>query len=208
MPFCPIFPRYFARPEWASLSFAFLLNLPPLWRTARPRSGRSVRGPVIICLLFHLPTFIARGPSGTASHGLSAQLSPVMARVPSRPAYCLPLCSICPRFGARLERACLSMPCCSLKSAARAGQLIICAVRAGQFVICPYACFAALPHLSEKHSMGGGGGGGTPYYSMKGCSFSRTKGNGYGGLLLALHKSTPAKCACVANILNASVNGV
>ena len=90
------------------LIIACLRNLPPLWRADRPRSGRSVGGPVIICLLFHLPTFMARGPS--------------------RPAYRLPFCSICPRFGAWLERACLSMPCCSLKSAARAGQLIICPV--------------------------------------------------------------------------------
>ena len=86
----------------------------PLWRAASPRSERSVGSPVIICLLFLLPTFMARGPSGTAFHCLSAQFSPVMARGPSRPAYRLPFCSICPRFGARLERASLSMPCCSL----------------------------------------------------------------------------------------------
>ena len=31
-----------------------LRNLPPLWHAAPPRSERSVGGPVIICLLFHL----------------------------------------------------------------------------------------------------------------------------------------------------------
>ena len=35
---CP--PLYGARPERASLSFAFLLYLPPLWYAARPRSER------------------------------------------------------------------------------------------------------------------------------------------------------------------------
>ena len=72
----------FVRPERASLSFAFLLSLPPLWRAARPRSESSVGDPVIICLLFHLPTFMARGPSGPAYYCLSAQFAPVMARGP------------------------------------------------------------------------------------------------------------------------------
>ena len=72
------------------LIIAFLCNLPPLWRAARPGSERSVGSPVIICLLFHLPTFMARGPSGPAFHCLSAQFSP--------------------RYGARPERASLSLP--------------------------------------------------------------------------------------------------
>ena len=121
LPFCPIFPPLwraaragqliiaFLRnfpPLWRAaeaglLIIAFLCNFPPLWRAARPRSGRSVGGPGIICPLFHLPTFMARGPSRPAFNCLSAQFSPVMARGPSRPAYRLPFCSICPRFGAR-----------------------------------------------------------------------------------------------------------
>ena len=66
----------FVRPERASLSFAVLLYLPLLWRAARPLSESSVGDPGIICLLFHLPTFMARGP---AYHCLSAQFAPVMA---------------------------------------------------------------------------------------------------------------------------------
>ena len=55
-----------------------LCNLLPLWRAARPRSERSVGGPVIIRLLFLLPTFLfAGGPSG--------------------PSLSLPFCAICPR---------------------------------------------------------------------------------------------------------------
>ena len=34
LPFCSICPGYDARPERASLSFACLLSLPPLWRAA------------------------------------------------------------------------------------------------------------------------------------------------------------------------------
>ena len=45
----------------------------PLWRAARPRSESSVGHPVIICLLFHLPTFMARSPSGPAYHFLVAR---------------------------------------------------------------------------------------------------------------------------------------
>ena len=134
LPFCPIFPRFGAR---ASLSLPFLLNLPPLWRAALPRSERSVNGPVIICLLFHLPIFmalgssgpafhclsaqfspvVARGLSGPAYHCLSAQLPPVMARNPSserafrrRPSYHLPLVSFAHLYGARPERASFSLP--------------------------------------------------------------------------------------------------
>ena len=101
LPFCPIFTPLWRAARAGQLIIAFLRNLPPLWRAARPRSGRSVGGPGIICLLFHLPTFMARGPSRPAFNCLSAQFSPVMARGPSRPAYRLPFCSICPRFGAR-----------------------------------------------------------------------------------------------------------
>ena len=67
----------FARPKRARLSFAFLLYLPPLWRAARPQSECSVGSPVIICLLFRLPTLLARGPSGPAHHCLSALFAPV-----------------------------------------------------------------------------------------------------------------------------------
>ena len=69
------------------LIIAFLCNLPRLLRAARPRSERSVGSPVIICLLFHLPTFMASGPSGPAFHCLSAQVSLVMACGPSGPAF-------------------------------------------------------------------------------------------------------------------------
>ena len=107
-------PTFMARSPSGPAFIAFLPNFPPLWHATGPRGGRSVGGPVIICLLFHLPTFMASGPSGPAFNCLSAQFSPVMARGPSRPADRLPFCSICPRFGARLERASLSMPCFSL----------------------------------------------------------------------------------------------
>ena len=125
----------FVRPERACLSFAGLLYLPPLWRAARPRSERSVGDPVIICLLFHLPTFMARGPSGPAFHCLSVQFSPVMARGPSGPAYHCLLCNLPPLLRAarpRSERSvggpasfafCFVYP--PLWRAARAGQLFI-----------------------------------------------------------------------------------
>ena len=82
------------------LIIAFLCNLPPLWRTARPRSERSVGSPVIICLLFHWPTFMARSSSGPAFHCLSAQFSPRYgaARVDQ---LIIAFCAICPRYGAR-----------------------------------------------------------------------------------------------------------
>ena len=60
LPFVSFAHLYGARPEWASLSFAFLLNLPPLWHAARA-------GQLIACL--------------------SAQFAPVMARSPKGPAY-------------------------------------------------------------------------------------------------------------------------
>ena len=92
----------------SQLIIAFLCNLPPLWRTARPRSERSVGSPVIICLLFHLPTFKARGPSGPAFHCLSAQFSPVMACGPSGPAYHCLMWNLPPLWRAarpRIERS-------------------------------------------------------------------------------------------------------
>ena len=123
------------RPERASLSFAFLLYLPQLWHAARPRSECSVGGPVIICLLFHLPTFMARGPSGPAYHFLSAQFAPVIARGLSperalcgRPSCHLPFDSFAHLYGTRPERASLSfafllnLP--PFMRTARAGQLI------------------------------------------------------------------------------------
>ena len=124
----------FMRPERASLSFAFLLYLPPLWRAARPRSESSVGDPVIICLLFHLPTFMARGPSGPAYHCLclSEQFAPVMARGPSSSERSVGgpviICLLfhLPTFIARGPSGpafhCLSA---QLWRAARAGQLII-----------------------------------------------------------------------------------
>ena len=111
----------FVWPERACLSFASLLYLPPLWRVARPRSESSVGDPVIICLLFHLPTFMANGPSGPAYHCLSAQFAPVMARGPSseralhrRPSYHLPFVSFAHLYGARPERASFSLPFCPI----------------------------------------------------------------------------------------------
>ena len=177
----------FARPKRASPSFASLLYLPPLWRVARPRSERSVGGPVIICLLFHLPTFMARSPSEPAYNCLSALFAPVMARSPSseralrrRPSYHLSFVSLifAHLHGARPERASLSfavlLNLSPLWRAARAGQFINALLlymerglsfawpAAGQFVICPNAWFAPLPAPCEKSSTGGG----TPYYSI------------------------------------------
>ena len=112
------------RPERASLSFAVLLYLPPLWRAAYPRSESSVGTPVIICLLFHLPTFMARGPSGPAYHCLSAQLTPLWrAARPSigperalrrRPTYQLPFVSFTHLYGAGPEQASFSLPFCPI----------------------------------------------------------------------------------------------
>ena len=42
----------FVRPKRASLSFAVLLKLPPLWRAALPRSESSVGDPVVIAFCF------------------------------------------------------------------------------------------------------------------------------------------------------------
>ena len=130
----------FVRPERACLSFAVLLYLPPLWRAACPRSESSVGDRVIICLLFHLRTFMARGPSGPAYHCLSAQFGPVLVRGPSserelrrRPSYITIICllfllptfmarggagqlfiAFLPNYGARPERASLSLPFCAI----------------------------------------------------------------------------------------------
>ena len=64
LPYVSFAHLYVARPEQASISFAFLLCVPILWHTAHPRSERSVGGQVIIRLLFHLPTVMARGWEG------------------------------------------------------------------------------------------------------------------------------------------------
>ena len=74
LPFVSFAHLYGARPEWASLSCSFLLYLPLLWHGASPERA-SVGDPVVICLLFPLPTVMAHGPGG--------------------PAYHLPCCSIC-----------------------------------------------------------------------------------------------------------------
>ena len=122
----------FVRPERACLSFAVLLYLPPLWRAARPRSERSVGDPVIICLLFHLPTFMARGPSGPAYHCLSAQFAPLW-RGPSseralrrRPSYHLPFVSLTNLYGARPERASFSLPFCPIMARGLSGPAYHC----------------------------------------------------------------------------------
>ena len=76
---------------------------------------------VITCLLFHLPTFMARGPSRPAYHFLSALFAAVMARCPSseqalrsRHSYHLPFFSFAHLFGARPERASFSLPFCPI----------------------------------------------------------------------------------------------
>ena len=85
LPFVSFAHFYGARAKRASLSFAFLLNFPPLWRTARAgqlaaclplwravraRSERSAGGPVISCF------YASSAPC------LSALFAPVMARGP------------------------------------------------------------------------------------------------------------------------------
>ena len=103
LPFCSICPRYgaqpvreasdhlplvsfaqlyCARPERASLSLPFCA-FAPLWRAARPRSERSVGGPVIISLLFHFPTFMAREGemgAGLPADSLRGQAAPQSSR--------------------------------------------------------------------------------------------------------------------------------
>ena len=140
LPFVSFAHLYDARPEWASFSLPFgqfslvmargpsgpayhclLHHLPPLWHAARPRNERSVGSPVIICLLFHLPTFMTRGPSGPAFQCLLPNFPPLWRaaragqlinglllfiergpggpanhlRGPSGPVCHLPLCLIC-----------------------------------------------------------------------------------------------------------------
>ena len=75
--FIVFLPNYGARPDRASLSLPFCAVCPPLWRAARPRSEHSIGNSVIICLLFHLPNFVARGPSGPAYHCLLRNLPPL-----------------------------------------------------------------------------------------------------------------------------------
>ena len=129
--FLPNLPPLWCAAEAGLFIIALLCNLPPLWRGLS--SERALRRrPVIICLLFHLPTFMAhglsgpafhclsaqfslvmaRGPSGPAYHCLSAQFAPVMARGPSserafrrRPSYHLPFVSFAHLYGVRPERA-------------------------------------------------------------------------------------------------------
>ena len=97
LPFVFSYPPLWRAARAGQLIIAFLCNFPPLWRTARPRSERSVGGPVIICLLFLLPTFMARGPSGAAIPCLSAQLW----RAAGAGQLIIAFCEICPRYGAR-----------------------------------------------------------------------------------------------------------
>ena len=86
LPFVLFAHLYSARPEPASLSLPSAQFAPVMARG--PSSERALRRrPVIICLLFHLPTFMARGPSGPAFHCLFAQFSPVMVCGRSRPTY-------------------------------------------------------------------------------------------------------------------------
>ena len=99
--FLPNFPPLWCAAQAGQLITAFLCNLPLLWRVARPRRERSVGGPVIICLLFHLPTFMARGPSGPAFHCRFCQIFPRYGARPERASLSLPFCAICPRYGAR-----------------------------------------------------------------------------------------------------------
>ena len=95
-----------------------------------PSSERELRRkPSDHLILFHLPTFMARGP---AYHCLSAHFAPVMARGPSseralrrRPSYHSPFVSFTHLYGARPEQASFSLPFCPIWRAARAGQLII-----------------------------------------------------------------------------------
>ena len=158
----------FVRPERACLSFAVLLYLPPLWHAARPRSESSVGDPVIICLLFHLPTFMACGPSGPAYHCLSAQFAPLWraARPRSERSVGGPviicLLFLSPTFMARGPSGpafhCLSA---QLWRAARAGQLFIAflpnfpplwrAARAGQLII---AFCAICPRYGARPVLG------------------------------------------------------
>ena len=105
LPFCFIFQPLWRAVRAGQLIIAFLLNLPPFWRAERPRSESSVGGTVIVCLIFELPTFMKRGPSGPAYHCLSGQFSPIMAPGSSEPASRLHFCSICSQYSARPERA-------------------------------------------------------------------------------------------------------
>ena len=97
LPFCPIFPRYGAWPERARLSLPSASFAPVTRDGARPRSERSVGDPVIICLLFHLPTFMACGP---AFHCLFCPIFTRYGAWPKQASLSLSFWVICPRYGA------------------------------------------------------------------------------------------------------------
>ena len=152
------------------LIIACLRNFPPLWCAAHPRGGCSVGGPVIICPLFWRAAragqlFVAFLPDPPPPPPEQASLSfAFLLNLP--PFWRTARAGLLINALLLFKERDLSRPAYHLRT------------RAGQFVICPYACFAVVPDQCEKHSVGGGGGG-TLYYSKKGCSFSRTKGNGY-----------------------------
>ena len=135
LPFCPIFPRYGTRPERASLSLPSVQFSPVMARG--PSSERALRRrPVIICLLFLLPTFMERGPSGPAFIAFMPNFPPLWraARPRSRCSVGGPVI-ICllfhlPTFMAHGPSGpafnCLSAHFPPLWRAARAGQLIVC----------------------------------------------------------------------------------
>ena len=126
----------FVRPQRASLSFADLLYLPPLWRAASPRRESSVGDPAIICLLFHLPTFFAWPKQASLSLPFCAippPPPPVMARGPSsertfrrRPSFHLPFVSFTHLFGAQPERARFSLPFCPIMARGPSGPAYHC----------------------------------------------------------------------------------
>ena len=122
-----------------------------------PSSKRALGRPSCHLPFVHLPTFMAHGPSG--------------------PAYRLPFCSICPRYGQRPEWASLSLAflfnLLPLWCAARAGQFIIawllytqCGPRGPAYALC-LICGASRSTWKALH------GRGTPYYSIKNGHASR-----------------------------------
>ena len=158
LPFCPIFPVMVcgpSRPAYHCLSVQFA----PVMALG-PSSERALRRrPVIICLLFHLPTFMARALSGPTFHCLSSQLSLGYGARSERTSLSLPFCASCPRYGARPVLGAggqLSFAFCficpPLWLAARVGKLLIAilpnfppllgAARAGQLIVCLSAQFA------------------------------------------------------------------
>ena len=124
---------------------------PCLWRVARA-------GQLLIAFLPNFPPLWRAARAGQLIVCLSAQFAPVLARGSSGTAYqCLAAL-----YRVRPERASLSFTRPERASLS----------------------FAFMPDLRRSpncvKSTPWRGGGGTPYYSMKGCSLSRTKGNGYG----------------------------